>query len=71
MYDCNDGATQGLSVPCMSEMMHMTHCNCHDAGPMMHTPRCKNDNALDVCMYEMHKHDAHMHELMMHMIHTP
>ena len=38
MYDCDDGATQGWSVPCTSKMMHMTQCNCHDAGPMMHTP---------------------------------
>ena len=30
----------------MDEMVHMTRCNCHDADPMMHTPWCKDDNAL-------------------------
>ena len=46
MYDWNDGATRGWSVPCTNEMVHMTRCICHDAGPMMHTPWCKNDDAL-------------------------
>ena len=54
----------------MDEMVHMTRCNCHNAGSMMHTPLRKDDNALNVCMYDMHTHDAHMQELMMHMIHT-
>ena len=26
---------------------------------MMHTPLCKDDNALNVCMYDMHTHDAY------------
>jgi len=30
----------------MDEMVHMTWCICHDADPMMHTPWCKDDDAL-------------------------
>ena len=71
MMHPRDGWLQCQCNKMMDEMVHMTRCNCHNAGSMMHTPCCKDDNALDVCMYEMHKHDAHMHELMMHMIHTP
>jgi hypothetical protein len=41
----------------MTEMVHMTQCSYHDA---------KNDDARNVCIYEMHKYDAHPHELMMH-----
>ena len=50
-----------------NEMVNMTWCNCHDAGPMMQAS-WRNDDALDVCMYEIHKHDAHMDKLMMHIV---
>ena len=55
MMHPRDGWLQCQCNKMMDEMVHMTRCICHDAGPMMHTPWCKNDDALDVCMYEMHK----------------
>jgi len=47
----------------------MTQCNCHDADSILHALRCNEDDAVDGCMYEMHKHDAHMDKLMMHVAH--
>ena len=46
-------------------------CLWDDAIAMMltqflHTLWCNDADALDGCMYEMHKHDAHMDKLMMH-----
>jgi len=55
MMHPRDGWLQCQCNKMMDEMVHMTRCICHDAVPMMHTPWCKNDDALDVCMYEMHK----------------
>jgi len=51
---CHDGMFHA-----QNEMVHMTQCTYHDADSMMHTPLCKDDNALTVCMYDMHMHDAH------------
>ena len=49
----------------------------HDAFAMMLAQWCIHHDAMMtmlsmyVCMYEMHKHDALMHELVMHMVRTP
>ena len=40
----------------------------HDTIATMLTQICKDDDALDGCMYKMHKHDAHKDELMMHTV---
>ena len=36
-------------------MVHMNWCISYDAGPMMHTPWCKDDEAQVLCIYEVHK----------------
>jgi len=38
-----------------NKMVCITWCICHDADSMMHTPWCKDDDALVLCMYEVHK----------------
>ena len=68
MYECNAGAMQWQNVLYAIEMVLMTWCNCHDADPILHTLWCNDDDALDGCMYEIHKHDAHMDKLMMHIV---
>jgi len=35
--------------------VHMTRCISYDAGPMMHTSWCKDDDAHGLCIYEVHK----------------
>ena len=68
MYDCNAGTMQWRNVLYAIEMVLITRCICHDADPILHTLWCNDDDALDGCMYEMHKHDAHMGKLMMHTV---
>ena len=68
MYDCNASAMQWWNVLYTIEMVLMTRCNCYDTDPILHTLWCNDDDALDGCMYEIHKHDAHMDKLMMHIV---
>ena len=50
-----DGWLQCWYNKMMDEIVHLTPCDCHDASSMMHTPWCIDDDALGLCVYEMHK----------------